>query len=243
MRFLLLSLAVVVCASSCASPLASRRAQVLEKGEVEMIVVPTAIVTGGLVEEDGARFPVLPLPHVEASVRFGIFDRVDMQLKVDEALFPELAFGWQVIGDPTKNEFALTVGAGAKLAVFPLSPQGGAGNISVPLQLLVDVPVGEEGAIYFGTRTIVGVAFGVTDTGDAGGDVDSRGGLAVTPGLVVGLSLPIGAFLLQPELAANAPIGFGTTQIPPAREGLSVGYVALGVGVGARFDLQDLRRK
>lgn len=240
MRILSLAVAVVaaVCATGCSTPLASRRAQVLEKGEVEFVAVPTAVLAT-LPDAPAGTSPVIPLPHVEGSVRFGIFDRADLQLKVDEALFPELAFGYQILGDPHVNEFAMTFTAGAKVAFFVVPSFGfgsnvGAGNISMPLQLLFDVPLGEEAALYFGTRTILGSAF-ASSSGDA-----ASGGLVVTPGLVVGASIPFGWLLLQPELAANYPIPVGDSQ------GLSDtggGFIALGVGVGTRFNLDDMRAK
>ena len=57
------------------------------------------------------------------------------KLKVDEALFPELAFGYQIIGDPKINELAMTFTAGAKVAYisFPVSGVAGGGNVSMHL--------------------------------------------------------------------------------------------------------------
>lgn len=237
MRKFLLPLCAALLASACSTPLASRRAQVLEKGEVEFVAVPTAVLLA-VPETPTVAGALIPLPHVEGSVRFGIFDRADLQLKVDEALFPEIAFGYQIIGDPHVNEFAMTFTAGAKVAFFavPVYNVAGGGNVSMPLQLLFDVPLGEEAALYFGTRTILGTAFAVSN--QSSGSVGS-GGLAVTPGLVVGASIPFGWLLFQPELAANYPIaltGDGTGAG-------NAGYIALGLGVGTRFDLEDMRAK
>ncbi len=233
MRILLLAAVAAVFASACSTPLASRRAQVLEKGEVEFVAVPTAVLAT-IPSDEGPG--VVPLPHIEGSVRFGIFDRADLQLKVDEALFPELAFGYQIIGDPHVNEFAMTVTAGAKVAYFgvPAGLGNSGGNVSVPLQLLFDVPLGDESALYFGTRTILGTAF-ATASGTS-----ASGGLIVTPGLVVGASIPFGWLLLQPELAANYPIPVGDSTGLADTGG---GFIALGLGVGTRFNLDDMRAK
>ena len=230
MRISLLVVFAALLSSACSTPLASRRAQVLEKGEAEFIAVPAAVVIASPgVEGFGG------LPHVEGSVRFGIFERTDVQLKIDEALFPELSFGYQILGDPHVNEFAMTVTAGSKVAVLPTTfgvavlptTFGTVGNVSVPLQLLFDIPITDEGALYFGTRTILGAVFYVGGGGGAAG-------LAVTPGVVVGASIPFGIFVLQPEVAGNYPLA-----VPGGQS--KRGYVAIGLGLGARFDLSTMR--
>lgn len=213
---------LLLCLSAgCATPLASRRAQVLEKREVEMVIVPAGVLA---IDDQGRQ---LVVPHVEGSIRFGVFDDVDVQLKFDESLIPELVVGWQFVGDPRVNEFAMTITAGGKVGILPpWSTYSGSdalnGNLSLPFQLLIDLPVGEESALYFGTRTILGSSFGLSGTS-----------VAVTPGLLVGLSLNLGGFILQPEVGVNAPVFLSGGSV-----GLDAAvFAAVGVGFGSRFRL------
>ncbi|MDP2340349.1 MAG: hypothetical protein Q8O67_05285 [Deltaproteobacteria bacterium] len=221
-KALIAALALLACA--CSTPLASRRAQVLEKGEVEFLVVPAAIAAVDLKSGSAA-----PLANLEGSVRFGILEHVDAQLRVDQFITPEVSAGWQLIGDPKLNEFAVTVTGGAKFGLLPVSDSFGEfhPNISVPLQILVDIPIGEEAAIYGGSRTILGARFDGAD-GSA---------VAVTPGFVLGVSVPFGAFKLQPEIAANVPIQTAGSPL----YGAGLAFFVVGIGVGGQFDIAALK--
>jgi hypothetical protein len=215
MRFALLPLVVALTlAAACSTPLASRRARVQQKGTAELAAVPAL---------DATIFSLRglpPVPHVEGSVRFGILDRTDVQLKIDELLTPEFAVGYQLIGDPSRNDFALTLTGGVRpgftAAGGGLLP-GLAPNISVPLQLLIDIPLYDDACLTAGTRNIIGYSFPLgTDTTGAG--------LALSPGLLVSASFPFGErYFVRPERAAN--VSFQDGEVVNAN-------AILGVGIG-----------
>lgn len=207
-------IAALALATACSTPLASRRARVQQKGTAELSAVPALDAT--IFSLNG----LPPVPHLEGSARFGIMDRTDVQLKIDELLTPEIAVGYQFIGDPARNDFALTLTGGVRPGftaagggLFP----GLAPNISVPLQLLVDIPLYDDACLTAGTRNIIGYSFPL------GGDTAGTG-LAVSPGLLVSASFPFGErYFVRPELAANVSFQDGA---------LINANAILGVGIG-----------
>lgn len=220
---------VTATATGCSSPLASRRAQVIEPGELELAFVPyveaTAIVAA----------PTLPgaYPFAEVSARFGLVERLDLQLKVDPTIIPEVTLGYQLVGDPAKNELAFTLTAGVKPSVFMFPGLGAAGLITTPMQAIVDVPVGDTATLVAGVRVIPALLF-------AGGP-SATGGSAFTvaPGAFGALHFDLGPFFFRPELAMNGVIplfaasGLEATPFAPQ---LGTINIAASVGVGGVID-------
>lgn len=224
------SLAVTSLVSTgCSSPLASRRAQVMEPGELELAFVPyveaTAIIAA-------PQFPGA-YPFAEASARFGLVDRVDVQLKVDPTIIPEVSVGYQLVGDPSKNELAFTITGGVKPSVFLFPGVGAAGLITTPMQAIVDVPVGDTATVVAGLRIIPALLF-------AGGP-SATGGSAFTvaPGAFAALHFDLGPFFFRPEIAMNGVIplfaasGLEATPFVPQLGTLNI---AASVGVGGVID-------
>jgi hypothetical protein len=225
----LLAVTSVMGAAGCSSPLASRRAQVVEPGELEVAFIPyveaTAIIAA-------PQFPGA-YPFAEASARFGLVDRLDVQLKVDPTIIPEVSVGYQLVGDPAKNDFAFTLTGGVKPSVLLLPGVGAAGLITTPVQAIMDVPLGETSALVAGVRMIPAVLF-------AGGP-SSTGGSAFTiaPGGFAALHFDIGPFFFRPEIAMNGVVplfaasGLEATPFVPQ---LGTINIAASVGVGGVID-------
>ncbi len=230
MRLVLVAVLASIC-GACSTPVALRRAQVLEKGEVEIIVAPLAAVA-----VSDTPFPLLgpvaPLANIEGSIRFGAFKDVDVQLRFDPMLSPEISAGYQLIGDPGKNEFALTVTGGTRFGLVPFGALVPIVNLNFPVQLLADIPVGDEAAIFLGLRTITGVLF----------VQNSSGNVFFTPGVVAGVSLPFGPILLQPEIAASMPIHLAGDLNTNGGIAGERAYVAVALAAGWQFDLADLKK-
>lgn len=170
----------------------------------------------------------VPALGTNASLRFGLIPRVDLQLRLLDLVVPEISAGWQIFGDPAVSDFALTLTAGAG-PVFGAGFSNAGGAFSqfgafIPVQLLVDVPVG-DGALTFGARVI-----------GAGSRIDGNGtasyGFTLTPGFTASWTLPFGAgFFIRPELAANIPLGAPG----PLGDG-SLAMIAVAVGYELRLD-------
>ncbi|MFO0467433.1 MAG: hypothetical protein ACK5ZS_00585, partial [bacterium] len=77
----LLVLSVFALSAACATPLSMRNARVVEKGEVEVLVSPQAQLSYQII--DGKLRGPQPLPWGEASLRFGVADNLDLQLRFD----------------------------------------------------------------------------------------------------------------------------------------------------------------
>jgi hypothetical protein len=226
----MVAFALAFASVGCSSPLASRRAQVIEPGELEVAFVPyveaTAIVAA----------PTLPgaYPFAEASARFGLVDRVDLQIKLDPTIIPEVSLGYQLVGDPSKNELAFTITGGVKPSVFLFPGVGSAGLITTPIQAIVDVPVGETATLVGGVRVIPAVIF-------AGGASASGSGSAFTiaPGGFAALHFDLGPFFFRPELAMNGLIPLFTAsglQATPFAPQLGTINIAASVGIGGVID-------
>lgn len=214
--------------SACATPLANRRAQVLEEGETEVVVVPQWQASNAL-----GSFGFTTFPYVEASYRTGLGGNADLQLKIDPSFAPEIALGYQLIGDPSENDVAVTLTGGIKPFLFGVG--GGIFNIAMPLQAIVDFPLGEKNAFYVGARVIP--AF-------VGSTFSGGGGFALSPGGFMGISLDTGGFLLQPEIAFSSTV-VGSGLIAGSNTNLlSNQSVTIGIGFGGRFGVsKEARRK
>jgi hypothetical protein len=223
--------------AACTSPLALRGARVLEPGELEVIASPklavdvVTVVSGDESARERALAPdALFAPEV--SVRFGIVDRVDLQLRLDAIALPEVSVGHQLLGDPTRDDdVAMTLTGGLKLSL--LSGLEATGLVHVPMQLLIDLPITDVVAVTAGLRVVPSIGVGYLG--------DSRVGIAA--GVLGGVRVKAGAFVFSPELAVagNAAAGalsysfVGNNPVP-------VGYplvVALGLNVGGQFDFRS----
>jgi hypothetical protein len=170
-------------------------------------------------------------PWVEASVRFGLVDRVDLQLRFDPSLLPEVDVGYQLVGDPTRDDdLAVTVTGGFK-GSFLSAAGAGVVYVNLPLQLLADLPINESFGLMGGLRVIPNALFGF-----GGGAAGSIFGAA--PGVVVGLRLKVGGFVLSPEfaLASNFPV-LGAAAAGGSAGTLGVGAVSgtFGFNIGGQF--------
>jgi hypothetical protein len=227
-------LAVCNIAAACSTPLSLRGARVMEPGEFEVLASPQLQGASPFVGVGSSSLvaPPLVFPWIEGSLRFGLFDRADLQLRFDPTLLPEVSMGYQLVGDPAKDDqLAVTVTGGAK--VTPVSVAG-VGTVwwNTPLQVLVDLPLGEMFGVMGGLRIIPNgfVAFG----GGAGGGV-----FGVAPGAVIGARMKVGSFVLSPEFAvsANFPF-FGVAATSGATFGTTgVGQASgtFGLNIGGQF--------
>lgn len=216
-----LAAVAVASAAACSLPLASRRAQVLEPGELEASVG----AAGGVLftEIAGGSFSSSYLPAFgsQASARFGLIPRIDLQLRLLDVLVPEVSAGWQLVGDPAANDFAVTLtgGVGPNFSVGFSNATGvfGALGLFIPVQLLVDVPVG-DGALTFGARAIgAGSRLEVNGT--------SSYSFVLTPGVTAAWTVPLGhGFFIRPEIAASVPLFTGA---PLGTSSLVVGAIAV----------------
>jgi hypothetical protein len=158
-------------------------------------------------------------------MRFGVVDKLDIQLVVDPSILPEVSIGYQLVGEQP-GDFALTLTAGAKPMIFG-GGGAAAGIIHLPIGVLVDIPLGDESALFAGVTTPLQVIFG------AGG---GTGGAAINiePTLNAGLSLKVGSLVLQPEIAIAQNIFLFDSAGAGTPTPLFIQY-AVGLGIGGRF--------
>lgn len=225
MRVMIL-LAVLV-TTSCASPLSLRGARVLEPGEVEVLASPQ--VQFGVAEDEHG-FSFKP----ELSARFGLVDRVDLQLRVDPTLIPEVSAGYQVLGDPRRDDdLALSVTGGAKVGVEYYG--SGFTFAAVPLQMLLEVPLTDVIAFTGGLRGSLVAIAPLSTRNQFFGAADDAEPFGATLGAMAGLRVKTGALVLQPELGVAGGVGgYGAGAVGPAR----AAFVAtVGLTLGGQFDL------
>jgi hypothetical protein len=161
----------------------------------------------------------------EVSARFGVVDRVDVQVRVDGQVLPEVSAGIQLLGDPKRDDdVALTVTGGARIAVLPSLVAGSTsvGQLTIPLQLLGEVPLADGVALTGGARVVPGF--------------NSETGPGVAPGLLAGLRVKWGALVVHPE------VGFAVGSVG-ALKGVTIGspnYVvgSVGLNIGGQFDFR-----
>ncbi|MEN9800388.1 MAG: hypothetical protein RL653_4085 [Pseudomonadota bacterium] len=208
---LALSVLLSVLSVGCSTPLSLRRAQVLDRGQAEVMVSPQFQV-GFLADRVkwGWSMALEPLNEEktlpgglfgwgELSARFGVADRMDLQLRVDPSLLPEVAVGYQLLGKTGVSATrAATVTAGIKVGTSMLAGRSDV-VISIPLQFLYDIPLGEHVVWVTGLRIIP--------------NVSELWGVA--PGAVAALSFGgTGAWRFQPEAAVSANfVGLGTERV------------------------------
>src|SRR6185437_7772563 len=111
-----IALASIIALAGCASPLGERRARVMLPGELE--VGATAVLTAAVPLPPPGKPPVMLSAPVEGSARFGVIERVDVQLRTGATVWPgtpEASVGVQLFGDPhDAHDVAVTVTGGAQ---------------------------------------------------------------------------------------------------------------------------------
>ncbi len=223
--------AAAMMVTACASPMSLRGARVLEPGEVE--VLASLQGQAGLADDGAGALYDVATVHPEVSVRFGLVDRVDLQLRVDPTVLPEVSAGYQVLGDPQRDDdVALTLTGGLKVGVEYYGTTYT--YAAVPLQVLVDVPLSDELAFTGGARVNL-LAF-APESKPSGIFTPARSAepFGIAPGVVAGLRWKRGALVLQPELGVATGIGgYGAGAVGPAR---SLVVASLGLNVGGQFD-------
>lgn len=203
----------------CSTPLSLRRAQVLNRGQAEVMVSPQFQVGRladklGMLESGAGNV----FGWGELSARFGVMDRVDVQLRVDPSLLPEVAVGYQFAGQTgVSATSATTVTAGVKVGAPGLfmSSEADRAVLSIPLQLLHDHPLGEHVVAVVGLRVIPSI---------------NKGDFSLAPGAVAALSFGgTGPWRFQPELAVSTTfigLGSGSPEVyPSATFGANFAYV------------------
>jgi hypothetical protein len=215
-----------VLGSACSTPLGNRTARVVPVGQFEASGSATGFGFVGPASTSQFSVPTA-MPGLEVAGRFGLADRVDAQLRLDTFLYPEFALGYQFLGDPKANDFAASVVVGGRFFVFPLGGGAASGNLSLPVSLLLDIPVGPA-TLTLGSRNIIGVGIG--------GSIGGTSSLTLTPGLTLGGTMPIAdtGLFVRGELGANMPILLaGDTNFIGG--GNNVAFYAASVGVGYMF--------
>ena len=230
-QLVLTSMAVVAMLTTtmaCSTPLSLRGARVMEQGELEVIASPQVTVDV-LSVADGHEPPPGLLFAPELSARFGIADRVDLQLRVDQSILPEVSAGYQLVGDPTRDDdFALTVTGGLKPS-WLLSREV---FLSAPVQLLAEVPLNDDVALTGGVRVVAG----------AGLDNNSELVVAVSPGVTAGLRWRVGPFVFHPELGVATALASGDYRvqfITPTLVPRPLLAASFGLNVGGVFDFRE----
>jgi hypothetical protein len=224
MRLMTMVMSVLV-TTSCASPMALRGARVLERGEVE-VLASVQMLTGPVREEALIEPAVSPSfaksITPEVSLRTGIAERVDLQLRLTPMWLPELSGGVQLLGDPARNDdIAVTLTGGVR----PSYPSDAGYILAFPAQLLVEVPMSDTISLTGGAR--------VNTFASVGQQIDLVG---VSPGAVGGVRVHWGNLVVQPELAFAAGIGAfgvgytGTSSTPSSM------LASFGLNVGGQFD-------
>jgi hypothetical protein len=227
----LLVLSVFALSAACATPLSMRNARVVEKGEVEVLVSPQAQLSYQII--DGKLRGPQPLPWGEASLRFGVADNLDLQLRFDPGVLPEISAGYQLIGDPAKDDdMAVSVTGGLKPAL------GALGDTSVvyasaPLQVLADIPLAPGFFLTGGLRVIPNMTI-----------LNDNIGFGVAPGVTGGLRFVLADFLvIHPELAVSGNIPFlGSAVVADSfgQPSANIGFLSatMGFNVGGTFDFR-----
>lgn len=210
-----LVMAMAVCAG-CSSPMAMRSARVLEPGEVEVLVAGE-----GTLAYDVKNDRNLQLVSAQGSVRAGIIDRLDAQVRWTTSswtMVPEVSAGLQFVGDPTRDDdIAVTATAGVR-------PFVNSAVLTFPLQLLAEVPINDQASLTGGLRVIPLL-------GGANG---------IAPGITVGFRSRLGPVVVQPELAfagnftQGLPITDGERSVLIDDQALVAG--TFGISLGGQFD-------
>lgn len=214
--------AVLLClATGCASVGNVQRADTLGKGNVQASIEPG-------VQAVGAGAALIPYPHLDGSVRYGVTESIDLGLRA----------GWSFLEAQAK--FLLTKPGDPKLAVSIAPTFGG---------IALGSGGSTIGSLHFAAPVLIGVKFGANELvlGPrlqgyyvfAGTSSSSGGGVLVLgPGATVGVALGLGDRLtLMPEIGFALPLigsvsSIGGATTSGAGLGGFIGQFKLGIMFG-----------
>jgi len=222
-------LAVVAFSTACATPLSMRTARVVEKGAIEVLVSPQAQLSYQI--SQGNLTGPIPFPWGEASLRFGVADNLDLQLRFDPGVLPEVSVGYQLVGDPARDDdLAVSVTGGVKPAFGILG--SGIFYASAPLQVLADFALAPGLSLTGGLRVIPNMTL-----------ISGNVGLGVAPGFTGGVRLVLAdVFVVHPEFAVsgNVPLLGAASPGGIGQPSLGSGFLSatLGFNVGGTFDFR-----
>ncbi len=218
----------------------SRRAQIIEPGDVEILLMAGPVVT--TIEHDD--IPAIPGAWVTGSLRTGLMNRVDLQFVLDPWMIPEVHIGVGLIQRPA---FALSVSGGFKLMYAPFSlgdvAEASIRTISFPINVLADIKLFGDSTLTLGVRYIggsgnVAVSTFLLDVADGQARWNHLGGVA-------SLHLVLGPVILAPEFSYLRHDFAGTVFVEnptgedisadTTEKGVSKGTYAFGLGLGFKF--------
>lgn len=220
-RLRLLLLTAAALGTGCASISNVQTADTLGKGNVQVGIEPGL---WGVASGAGTGF----LPHVDASIRYGVADRVDLGVRAGSS-FLELQgkFLLTTPGDPNiAVSIAPTVGG---IAVFggDGSTGGSAGLLNIGVPVLVGIKVGGGSEFVIGPRLQNFVVFG------SGGGTGGAGYVMALGGSLGFFWRIADNFGLMPEVAAAYPVVGGVSSIAGGLQGVgsSGAFVQFKLGV------------
>ncbi len=173
-------------ASGCASVGSTQRADTLGTGNLQVGLEPGAQVYAG---GRGAA----PAPHVDASIRIGVAERVDLGLRIG-LLWVE-AQGKVLLTEPRAPRLAISLAPSFGGTFVPVN-----GTLVKllhgSLPLLIGVKFGGRHELVFGPRLMLYASLDPT-----------AGGTLLSPALSIGIAFKLTeTFGLMPEIAAGFPV-------------------------------------
>lgn len=151
-------------------------------------------------------------PAMDVAVRYGISDRVDLGGRMGSSSGVEFQSKFQLTGD----DGVVVALAPSLITAFVAAGGAGGGFVSVPVPLLVDVPLGES-TLVLGPRLRPTFAYG------AGGGVTASG-VGLSGGGTLGIALPVADTVkLLPEFGAELPLSGGVGVAWSGRVGVLFG--------------------
>jgi hypothetical protein len=214
--------ALFLCITGCPSIHTLRTAEVLKPGQSEVVghvgsngfvVSADASVAGESAEASGG----LLLPFAVVSYRTGIADRMDMQIKVDLGILPELSLGYQFVGTPGEGGLAVSGTVGMKyLQTVALAgdSSGSSSVVYLPLTLMADLPIDGHKIILRGGSMVL--KFGDN--------------VFIKPMLGVAAQVRLGKIKLLPELNYMHGTSLNESDDAGNSASFSAGQLAIGLG-------------
>jgi hypothetical protein len=213
---------IFLCITGCPSIHTLRTAEVLKPGQSEIvahagsngIVVSADVDAGG---DSAGGSGALLLPFAVASYRTGIAERLDMQIKVDLGILPELSLGYQFVGTPGEGGVAVSGTIGAKyLQTVAIAGDSSDSSsiIYMPLTLMADLPLNGHKIILRGGSMMIKL----------GDDV------FIKPMFGIAAQVRLGRLKLLPELNYMHGTSLNESDGAGNSASLSAGQLAFGLG-------------